>query len=115
MPNDEEILILWEAPRVDVPEFRLYYDDAGKVVCYTCDKLPGKYIVIDAITFAAARPDIRVVDGKISTVSPEAVISKLVPSNIGQKCIKGDVSIVVSDDYTGDVTYWKLMTHEYKR
>lgn len=115
MQPDEEVKILWEAPVVDIPEFRLYYDDAGKVICYTCDKLPGNYIVIDAATFAAARPDVRVVDGKISTVSPEAIISKLIPSSTGQKCIKGDVSIVVPDDFSDNATYWKLVTHEYRR
>lgn len=115
MKADPEVMILWEAPKVDVPEFRLYYDDNGKVICYTCEKLPGNFIVIDALTFAAARPDIRVIDGKISTVNPEAIISKLIPSAEGQKCSKEDVSIIVTDDYTGDVTYWKLVTHEYRR
>lgn len=115
MSNNDEILIIWEAPKIDVPEFRLYYDDAGKVLCYTCEKIPGNYIVVDAMTFAAARPDIRVIDGRISTVSPEAIISKLIPSDHGQKCIKGDVSIVVSEDFNGDTSYWKLSTHEYKR
>ena len=71
-------VIIFEAPKIVPPEFRLYYDDTGRVICYTCEKLPGKYIVIDKNTFAEARPDIRVVDGKVSKAKQRAVISKLV-------------------------------------
>jgi hypothetical protein len=30
--NVEEVVILWEAPKIEKPEFRLYYDDTGKVI-----------------------------------------------------------------------------------
>ena len=73
-------VIIFEAPKIVPPEFRLYYDDTGRVICYTCEKIPGKYIVIDKNTFAEARPDIRVVDGKVSKAHQKAVISKLVKS-----------------------------------
>ena len=36
-----EQVVLWEQPPLIKPEFRLYYDDSGKVICYTCEKLPG--------------------------------------------------------------------------
>ena len=58
----DEVITIWESPKVDKPEFRLYYDDKGYVITYTCEKLEGNYIVIDALAFAEARPDVRVVN-----------------------------------------------------
>lgn len=112
--NNDELIVIWEAPKIEPPEFRLYYDDAGKVVCYTCDKLSGNFITIDAITYAQARPDVRVVNGKISTVNTNAIISKLIPDNIGQRCAKEDISITVDENYLGSITHWKLHTNEYR-
>ena len=48
--ENQEYIIIWEAPKIEPPEFRLYYDDKGSVITYTCDKIPGNYIVIDAKT-----------------------------------------------------------------
>jgi len=106
----DELVILWEAPKIEPPEFRLYYDDKGHVVCYTCQKLEGNYIVIDSLTYAAARPDIRVIDGKISTVAPSAVVYKLMPSIEGMACAKEDISII-SDESTETIN-WKLRIYE---
>jgi len=75
--------IVWDAPVIIKPEFRLYYDTAGRVISYTCDKLSGNYIVIDASTFAQGRPDVRVIDGKLSTISSGVVVSKLMKSETG--------------------------------
>lgn len=111
--DDEEIIIIWEAPKIVPPEFRLYYDEAGKVICYTCEKLEGNYIVIDAITYAQARPDIRIIDGKISTVSNHCIVSKLMPhTSDGISCEEEDIS-VVSIAQNG-ITKWKLKTYELK-
>jgi hypothetical protein len=44
----DDVVIVWEAPKIIAPEFRLYYDDKGNVICYSCEKLEGNYIVIDA-------------------------------------------------------------------
>ena len=111
--NDNDIIIIWEAPKIVTPEFRLYYDEAGKVICYTCEKLEGNYIVIDAITYAQARPDIRIIDGKISTVSNHCIVSKLMPAiSGGISCEEEDISIVSFD--TEGITNWKLKTYELK-
>lgn len=107
-----EHIILWEAPPIVKPEFRLYYDDKGNVLFYTCDKPEGNYLVIDAPTFASGRPDIRVVDGKISTVVSSSVVSKIMPSADGVSCAEEDVSIVVDDKYTGNKIKWKTVTYE---
>lgn len=95
-------------------EFRLYYDDDGRVLFYTCEKPEGNYLVIDSSTFAQARPDLRVIDGKLSSVNPKAIISKLKPDTVGKACATEDVSIVVDEAYKGSVTNWKLTVHEYR-
>jgi hypothetical protein len=111
----EDYIIIWEAPKIVPPEFRLYYDEAGKVVTYTSEKLEGNYIVIDALTYAAARPDVRVIDGKLSTVQPHAIISKLMPdSNEGRDCALEDISIVVGKKDKVKKQKWKLNTYELR-
>ena len=116
MINDEkEFVILWEAPKIIPPEFRLYYDDKGKVICYCGDKsVQGNiFIVIDARTFAEGRNDIRVVDGKIVTASANAVVCKLMPDYYGgMTCHPEDVSVLVDDTYLGDTIKWKLNIYE---
>lgn len=106
MDNTEEYVITWEAPKIEKPEFRLYYDDRGNVVTYTCEKLDGDYIVIDALTFAEARPDVKVVSGKLVREGNGAVISRLYPNTSGVLCEAEDVSIITE----ADGQYWKLKT-----
>ncbi len=105
--NDQEYVITWEAPVIEKPELRLYYDDKGSVICYTCEKLEGKYIIVDNLTFAEARPDIKVIDGKILKASSGTLISKLHPSTEGILCEVEDVSIITSSEGQ----YWKLKTY----
>jgi hypothetical protein len=110
--NEEDYVVVWEAPKLETPEFRLYYDDNGAVICYTGDKsMQGKYIVVDTQTFAEARPDIRVIDGRISRVKPNAVVYKLMPDNEeGVSCHHEDISIIVGEQ---DIhTKWKLNIYE---
>jgi hypothetical protein len=108
----EEQFIIWEAPEIVPPEFRLYYDEHGKVICYTGDKsVEGNYIVIDAMTFVEARPDVRVIDGKVSRFKAEAVVHKLMPNDIeGINCSIDDISIIVESPEPH--TKWKLKTYE---
>ena len=108
----EEHVILWEAPKLETPEFRLYYDEHGEVICYTGDKsVQGNYIIIDAMTFIEARPDVRVIDGKVSRFKAEAVVHKLMPNTVeGISCHTEDISIIV--DASEEHTKWKLKTYE---
>jgi hypothetical protein len=110
--NEEGYIVLFEAPEIKTPEFRLYYDEKGKVICYTCEKLEGNFIIIDASTFAQARPDVRVVDGKITTVTSNAVVSKLMPCDAGKECAKQDISVTVGKGFKGETTFWKMITYE---
>jgi len=112
--NQQEYIILWEQPKLEPPEFRLYYDENGSVICYSGDKtMTGNYIVIDAQTFAAARPDIRVIDGRISIADPKSVVYKLMPDkNEGVECIAEDISIIADSSYDGKTTKWNLNIYE---
>lgn len=111
----EDFVIIWEAPPVVKPEFRLYYDEKGNVLFYTCEKPEGNYVVVDALTYAQARPDLRVVDGRLSTVTQGSVVSKLVKSiDDGIDCYEEDISIVVSTDDKVKKTKWKLKTYELR-
>lgn len=111
----EDFVIIWEAPPVVKPEFRLYYDEKGNVLFYTCEKPEGNYVVVDALTYAQARPDLRVVDGRLSTVTQGSVVSKLVKSiDDGIDCYEEDISIVVSTDDRVKKTKWKLKTYELR-
>lgn len=102
-----EQVIIWEAPELKAPEFRLYYDESGKVLFYSGEQHEGNYIVIDALTFAEARPDIRVVDGKIVRPIAHTVVSKLQPSDDGVCCHHEDVNVI-----TEVGKYWKLKINE---
>jgi hypothetical protein len=108
--NNEEYVIVWEAPVIKAPEFRLYYDDKGHVICYTCDVLEGDYILIDSLTFAEARPDVRVAEGRLIRAGTGSVISRLYPGNNGIMCEQEDISIVT--DKGGQ--FWELKTYELR-
>jgi hypothetical protein len=105
-------VIIWEAPIIEKPEFRLYYDDLGNVICYTCEKPEGNYIVIDALAFAEGRYDVRVVDGRIIKNAPNATIIRLMPSKEGTLCATEDLSVIVSEDDDIEKQYWKLAVYE---
>lgn len=112
----EEFELLFKSMQVVPPptEFRVYYDENGRVLFYTCDKPEGNYLVIDSQTYAEARPDIRIIDGVIHKASEFAVVTKLRHSDKGTICAIEDVSIIVDSNYTGKTQTWKAETHEYK-
>jgi len=112
--EQEEYILVWESPKIQLPEFRLYYDDKGNVICYTCEKLEGNYIVIDARTYAEGRPDLKVVDGRISTKASNLVVSKLKPDTEGVDCSLEDVSILVSKKDKVKKQKWNLKTYELR-
>jgi hypothetical protein len=104
--NEEEYVIVWEAPELVKPEFRLYYDNRGSVLFYTCEKPDGDYIVIDSLTFAEARPDIKVVDGRIVRDGSSTLSSRLHLDTEGTLCEAEDVSVITE----AHGQYWKLKT-----
>jgi hypothetical protein len=104
----DEVVVIWDSQKVEKPEFRLYYDDRGNVTLYTCEKLEGNYILIDALTFAEARPDLKVVDGKLIKNNTGSVVSRIYKDTEGVLCEIEDVSIITNTNGQ----YWKLKTHE---
>ena len=106
-----EEFVIWEAPPIIKPEFRLYYDERGNVLFYTCEKPAGNYVIIDADTYAQGRPDLKVIDGKIAGAISGSVVSKLVPNIEGTCCSSEDLSIIVDRSHT-NITKWKLKTYE---
>lgn len=114
--DGKDFVVFWEQPKIIPPEFRLYYDEeTGKVLFYTCEKPEGKYIVIDSETFACARPDIRVIDGKISKAIQGAIITKLMPDKKeGIECLFEDISILAYKTPKIKKQKWKLNVYELK-
>jgi hypothetical protein len=107
--TEEEYMIIWEQAPLVPPVFKLYYDDKGHVITYTCEESDGNYLVIDAQTYAECRHDVRVVDGKI-VLQAASTISRLYLSDTGTLCEKEDISVVSSDEATGN--YWNLVIRE---
>lgn len=96
-------------------EFRLYYDDNGDCICYTCDNLEGNYLVVDSQTFAEGRPDVKVINGELIKPSNTLNIVKLVISDEGAICAVEDISIVVDKEYIGPVLKWEEKLYESRR
>ena len=86
-------------------ELRLYYDDNGDYICYTCQHLEGNYIIVDKHTFAEGRTDVKVIDGKL--VKPQHIVIKLVPGVTGTVCAIDNICIIVDKDYTGETIVWE--------
>ena len=109
-----EVFTIWEPLSVEKPEFRVYYDDTGAVTCYTCEKIPGKYLVVDAQAFAEGRFDLRVLDGKLVKNFSNAVVVRLTKDKEGTRCSVDDISIVVDKDDEVEKQYWKLKVYELR-
>jgi len=90
-------------------EYRLYFDQNGKVLFYTCEKPEGNYIVIDKDTYANGRFDIKIMDGKIFSIYDKKIISKLVLNDAGTSCLADDVSVIFSGNNSKK---WKLKIYE---
>jgi hypothetical protein len=111
--DEQGYIIGFQEVADEVIEYRLYYDDHGRVVTYTMDKMEGDYVVIDKQTFAEARPDIRVINGRITTVNPNFIVCKLMPHDYeGTLCAYEDISILVDEDVEAKSQRWKINTYE---
>jgi hypothetical protein len=109
--NPNEIWQLLIAAQQALPpppptEFRLYYDEHGKVITYSTEKIAGKkYIVISKEQYAESRPDVLVINGKIIETHTTKIISRLTKNTSkGTLCSKYDINIIVEDDE--DSQYW---------
>lgn len=105
--------LVTELVETEQVQFRVYYDDNGTILFYTCDKPEGNYLIIDNATFAEKRFDLRVVDGKLVRLVPGMMISKYKPSTKGKICAADDISIVVDSDQVL-TQKWELITNELR-
>jgi len=112
MSDTKEEMFVWEPDEIVKPEFKLYYDDNGSIVCYSCENIEGNYIVIDAQTYAEGRHDVKIVDGKIVKNFSNAVVVRLVRDVQGTLCSVEDMSIIVDKDDDIEKQYWKLKVYE---
>lgn len=79
---------------MNAPEFRLYYDENGNVLFYTCEKPMGNFIIVSSQVYFESRVDLKVIDGKITSIYDKKLIVKLQPSEEGVSCHYNDVSII---------------------
>ena len=81
--------------------YKLYYKEDGSPKFYSMEVLEGDYIVVDQKTFESSRYDIKVIDGKIKSLS-ENVISKYhkvtEETKSAVKCDLEDISIIVDSN-----------------
>ena len=109
--DGQEVIIMEQMVTAPV-EFRVYYDDTGKVLYYTCDNLEGNYLVVDKDTFSECRMDMKVVDGKLIRVTPGIIIQKYKQKEDGILTASEDISILVNKDFKNkqswSMTYYEL-------
>ena len=98
MTPEEFFSVLRDAPRPIVQTRRLYHDDQGRVLFYTMEDLAGTYIEVDSETYAQARTDVQIVEGKVVVLPKISEILKLKPSQTGTSCDPRDICIVVDQD-----------------
>lgn len=90
-------------------EYRLYYDEQGMPLYYTCDQLPGNFVAVSAEVYAQGRYDCKVVNGEIKYPA-QIKYAKLIPSTKGTACYIKDVSIISPTET--DAQHWKLRVYE---
>lgn len=114
--NNQDIISLLasmsNATKVRKPvEYRAYYDLSGKVLSYTCDDLPGNYIIITREQYAEAKPDAIVDNGKIMHQNA-SILNVMVKKAVGRPCSKYDVNIVIEDPQD-TVSLWAVKKYNY--
>lgn len=110
MTSEEFFAVLENAPRPIVQMRRLYHNDQGRVLFYTMEDLPGTWIEVDSETYAQARTDVRVRDGRVIPLPKIPTVSKLRPGLTGTYCDPRDICIVV--DHNQPHVRWSPVTSE---
>lgn len=109
----QQILTLLSKPQPKIAEneFRLYYDEKGNVITYTCEKLPGNYIVVTKEQYNEARNDAVVKDGILTYTHKTTHCTKYVKNKVeGIKTSKYDINILTDNIFN----CWKIQTYEIK-
>jgi hypothetical protein len=104
--TEDKFLEFWKTiqwPEITPVHYRLYYDDAGQLLFYSQEDLPGKYIDVTPEQFALQDWSVKIVNGKI-ICQRTTRMTKLSPAESGTLCHPTDVAVVVAD-HPGQ--YWK--------
>jgi hypothetical protein len=88
---------------------RLYHDEKGRPIKYTCDHEPGAWIEVSPEQYARASFRVLVKDGQLIDV-PWRRTMKLRPSDHGTACACCDVCVIVSPQQPNQK--WSLYTYE---
>lgn len=108
MTEDQLARMFQTLPEPEPVVLKLYYDEHGQPIVYTCDTIQGNYIEVDPETFALANMRVKVINGTIKHLPPVIYVNKLTPGSSGTLCHSQDVAVVVNDSGT----YWKRKTYE---
>jgi hypothetical protein len=100
-----EALNSYTVPEVTPVEYRVYYNDSGKILFYTTEKPDGDYLIINYQEYAKGRYDLRVVKNQL--VEPKLGTRKLVPGASGTITEVSDITIIAT---TGQ--QWQVKEYE---
>jgi hypothetical protein len=98
-------------------EYRVYYDENGKVITYTTDiNHPGDFLVITQQEYLEARHDAIVKDGKLVQTHIRRHVFKLVKGvTPGRLASKYDASVLVNDEDEPHICSWGIKVYEIVR
>ena len=99
-------MVDFDQPLIEL-EYRLYHDDHGAPLFYTCEKPKGEYIIVSKDEYERCRYDILVRDGNICYLNDISTSSKLVPGDQGTATHPENVLLVDPDSSF----YWTLKTY----
>ena len=85
-------------PEPVAPICKLYHDAHGRVLFYSMEDLPGSWIEVDALTYAAAPQDVCVISGALVQLPKKTLVKKLRPTDRGICCDPRDICLIVSSD-----------------
>jgi hypothetical protein len=98
-----------------ITEFRVYYDEEGRVTmyCETAHPPDTNYIVIDNpdMVFKTNTSRLRVIDGELKVIATELIRTHLAKSNSGQRVVKGMAALALepAEEYQ-DIEYYDRKT-----
>lgn len=91
-------------------EYRVYYDETGKILQYTTQKLSGNYIVITREQYAFQNLNAVVLNGVLVDKSRKSMTTVLVKNFVdGVSTSKYDISVLQNGT---DSVYWNLVTYD---
>jgi len=87
-------------------EYRLYYDETGRVTCMTNEHLPGNYIRINKEIYdRASYRSLRVINGKLTRITKDTDDFMLERRKNGYTSVKGHASILTNSTNLETQTY----------